>query len=102
MQQTPGFQDWCVIDWLPRTSKAVPRPNVNVQADKSVLRRETGNQRTQRLLGLLQDFGEADLMLAGCHENVFSMRCSPLSSILPGHCSSWLQASGTSGGQDVG
>lgn len=35
---------------------------------------ESALARTNRLLGLLADFGEHELVLAGCHENVLNMR----------------------------
>lgn len=37
-------------------------------------RAESATARTNRLLGLLGDFGEHDLIMAGCHENVLNMR----------------------------
>ena len=45
------------------------------QGNKQALRRgESRAERTARLFGLLMDFGESELMLAGCHENVPGMR----------------------------
>lgn len=44
-----------------------------VQGGK-VARAEGATARTNRLLGLLSDFGEAELIMAGCHENVLNMR----------------------------
>lgn len=37
-------------------------------------RAEGAGARTNRLLGLLADFGEHELVMAGCHENVLNMR----------------------------
>jgi hypothetical protein len=45
------------------------------QGNKRALRSgESARQRQGRLFGLLMDFGESELMLAGCHENVLGMR----------------------------
>jgi hypothetical protein len=39
-----------------------------------VARAESAMARTNRLLGLLADFGEHELIMAGCHENVLNLR----------------------------
>lgn len=49
-------------------------PSVEPAQAGKVARAESPAARTNRLLGLLADFGEHELVLAGCHENVLSMR----------------------------
>lgn len=49
-------------------------------------RAEGAGARTHRLLGLLADFGEHELVMAGCHENVLNMRSRGAGMVRPPCC----------------
>lgn len=62
------------ILWQPVSLPDAQMQRVRRTQGHKVAKSESAGARSNRLLGLLSDFGEHELIMAGCHENVLGMR----------------------------